>query len=190
MYAKRVEDAGGKLTVTSILLKVCASALKRFPRFNASLDMEKKEIVYKKYIHIGVAVDTERGLLVPVIRHADQKGILELAVELTELAEKTRGKKIIPDELQGGNFTISNLGGIGGENFSPIVYAPQVAILGVSRARMEPVYTGDNFAPRLMLPLALSYDHRIIDGADGIRFIRWIAETLEHPLMLVFEGGE
>jgi len=189
-YAKRVEDAGGKLTVTSILLKVCASALKRFPRFNASLDMEKKEIVYKKYIHIGVAVDTERGLLVPVIRHADQKGILELSVELTELAEKTRGKKITPDELQGGNFTISNLGGIGGENFSPIVYAPQVAILGVSRARMEPVYTGDNFAPRLMLPLALSYDHRIIDGADGIRFIRWIAETLENPLMLVFEGGE
>jgi len=187
-YQKKLEEIGGKVTITSILIKVTASALKVFQQFNASLDIEKREIIYKKYYNIGVAVDTERGLLVPVIRNVDKKNILELSIELTELAEKVRNKKITAKELEGGNITISNLGGIGGTNFSPIVYSPQVAIIGVSHASMESIYIGEKFEPRLMLPLSLSYDHRVIDGADGARFLRWVAEALEQPLMLCFEG--
>ena len=187
-YGRQVEDAGGKLTVTAILLKVVASALKVFPKFNASIDMTSEEIVYKNFYHIGIAVDTDRGLLVPVIRDVDRKNITELSVELNSLADKARNKKITPDELAGGTFTISNLGGIGGTNFSPIVYPPQVAILGVSRARLEPVYNGDSFEPRLMLPLSVSYDHRLIDGADGARFARWIVRALEEPILLALEG--
>jgi pyruvate dehydrogenase E2 component (dihydrolipoamide acetyltransferase) len=185
-YSKIVSDRGGRLTVTSIILKVCAEALIKFPQFNASLDISKKEIIYKKYVNIGVAVDTDRGLIVPVLKNADTKGILEISVELTELAEKARNKKISPDELQGGNITISNLGGIGGTNFTPIVYAPQAAILGIARADMEQLYTGKEFEPRLVIPLSLSYDHRLIDGADGVRFLRWIAQSLENPFTLVF----
>src|SRR5207245_10188458 len=150
------------------------SALRAFPEFAASVDVAKSEIVYKKYIHIGVTEDTDRGLLVPVIRSADQKNIIELSVELARLAERARNKKLTPEEMEGGVFTITNLGGIGGANFSPIVNSPEVAILGISRASLEPVYLNGQLAPRLMLPLALSYDHRLIDGADAARFLRWI----------------
>ena len=186
-YSRQIEKEGAKLTVTAILLKLTAEALKAFPKFNASLDMKNEEIVYKEYINIGVAVDTDRGLLVPVIRDADKKSITELSVELNELAEKARNKKITPDALQGGNFAISNLGGIGGTNFTPIVYRPNVAILGVSRSQIEPVYVDGEFEPRMMLPLSLSYDHRIIDGADGARFLRWLCEAMENPLLTMFK---
>jgi len=189
-YAKQVEAAGGNLTVTSIAVKVIAAALRKFPQFNASIDMAADEIVLKKYVNIGVAVDTDRGLLVPVIRDADQKNIVQLSVELAQLSEKARNRKIALEEMQGGCFSISNLGGIGGTYFTPIVNAPEVAILGISRARMEPVYDKEagEFAPRFMLPLSLSYDHRVIDGADGIRFLRWVAEALEQPFLLALQG--
>jgi pyruvate dehydrogenase E2 component (dihydrolipoamide acetyltransferase) len=183
-YGDVVKKQGGKLTVTAILLKTIAIGLGAFPKFNASLDIEQKQIVYKKYINVGVAVDTERGLLVPVIRDADKKDLTQLALELGRFAEKARNKKLAPDEMEGGNFTISNLGGIGGTNFTPIVYWPQVAILGVDRAQIEPVYRGEQFEPRTILPLSLSYDHRIIDGAEGAHFLHWIAQALEHPFLM------
>ncbi len=189
-YTKQVEAAGGNLTVTSIAVKVIAAALRKFPQFNASIDMAADEIILKKYVNIGVAVDTDRGLLVPVIRDADQKNIVQLSVEIAQLSEKARSRKIALEEMQGGCFSISNLGGIGGTYFTPIVNAPEVAILGISRARMEPVYVKETgqFAPRFMLPLSLSYDHRVIDGADGIRFLRWVAEALEQPFLLALQG--
>jgi pyruvate dehydrogenase E2 component (dihydrolipoamide acetyltransferase) len=179
-----VEKAGGKLTVTSILLKVIAFGLKKFPQFNSSIDMAKKEIIYKTYFNIGVAVDTDHGLIVPVIKNVDRKNLTEISVELNNLAEKARIRKISLDEMQGGCFTITNLGGIGGTYFSPIVNAPEVAILGVSRGAYEPVYSDGVFKPRNMLPLSLSYDHRIIDGADGARFLRWVCEALQDPFKL------
>jgi pyruvate dehydrogenase E2 component (dihydrolipoamide acetyltransferase) len=187
-FAKKAEEAGGKLTITAIALKVVAAALKVFPQFNASVDAAAEEIIYKKYCNIGVAVDTDRGLLVPVIRNADKKNILELAVELTELSEKARNRKITIEEMQGGSFTITNLGGIGGVNFSPIINSPEVAILGLARAARQPVFVDGQIAPRLTLPLALSYDHRLIDGADAARFLRWVAEALQQPLLLALEG--
>jgi pyruvate dehydrogenase E2 component (dihydrolipoamide acetyltransferase) len=187
-FSNKVEGAGGKLTVTAVLLKVVASALKAFPQFNASLDVVKNEIIYKKYYHVGVAVDTDRGLLVPVIRDVDKKNILQISVALTESAEKARTKKLSLEEMQGGTFTITNLGGIGGTAFSPIVYFPQVAILGISRSSIEPVYVDGKFEPRLMLPLSLSYDHRLIDGADAARFLRWVAEALKDPFLIALEG--
>lgn len=187
-FSTKVESAGGKLTMTAILLKVAASALKMFPQFNASVDMARNEIVYKKYFHVGVAVDTERGLLVPVIRDVDKKNILQLSVELSLMAEKARNRKLSLDEMQGGSFTITNLGGIGGTAFSPIVNHPEVAILGVSRSSIEPLYLNGQFEPRTMLPLSLSYDHRLIDGADGARFLRWIAKALQDPFLMALEG--
>jgi pyruvate dehydrogenase E2 component (dihydrolipoamide acetyltransferase) len=187
-YAKQAEAAGGHLTVTAIALKVVASALKVFPQFNASIDVAAEEIIYKKYVHIGVAVDTDRGLLVPVVRDVDTKNILQISADLTELSEKARSRKLSLDEMQGGCFSISNLGGIGGTSFTPIVNAPELAILGVSRARMEPVYRDGALTPRLMLPLSLSYDHRAIDGADGARFLRWVADALEQPFLLALQG--
>jgi pyruvate dehydrogenase E2 component (dihydrolipoamide acetyltransferase) len=187
-FAPKAEEAGGKMTVTAIALKVCASALKVFPQFNASIDMGKEEIVYKQYINIGVAADTDRGLLVPVIRDVDKKNIVELAAELTQISKKARDKKITPDEMEGGTFTITNLGGIGGTGFSPIVNHPEVAILGLSRSSMEPVWVNNKFEPRLVLPLSLSYDHRLIDGADAARFLRWIAEAFEQPFLLSVQG--
>ena len=183
---KAADDA--KLTVTAILLKVCAMALRAFPRFNSSLDLARKELILKDYVHVGLAVDTPGGLLVPVIRDCDTKGIERLATELNALAEKTRERRISPADMEGGTFTISNLGGIGGTAFSPIVYAPQVAILGVSRAAMQPVWNGSEFKPRLVMPLTLTYDHRVIDGADGARFLRWICAAIEQPLYLVMKG--
>jgi len=187
-FAPKAEEAGGKMTVTAIALKVCAAALKVFPQFNASIDMEKEEIVYKQYIHIGVAADTDRGLLVPVIRDVDKKNIVELAVELSQLSKKAREKKITPAEMEGGTFTITNLGGIGGVGFTPIVNHPEVAILGLSRSRTEPEWINGKFEPRLILPLSLSYDHRLIDGADAARFLRWIAEAFEQPFLLSVQG--
>jgi len=183
--SKKVEEHGAKLTVTGILIKVIAEGLKKFPQFNSSIDMESKEVIYKKYINIGLAVDTEYGLLVPVIKNADKKNLIDISVELNTLAEKARNKKLSLEEMQGGCFTITNLGGIGGTYFTPIVNSPEVAILGVSRGNYEPVYNKEGkFEPRLMLPLSLSYDHRIIDGADAIRFLRWVCEALEEPLKI------
>jgi pyruvate dehydrogenase E2 component (dihydrolipoamide acetyltransferase) len=191
-FAPKAEEAGGKMTVTAIALKVCAAALKVFPQFNASIDIEKEEIVYKQYISIGVAADTDRGLLVPVIREVDKKNIVELAVELSQLSKKARDKKLTPADMEGGTFTITNLGGIGGVGFTPIVNHPEVAILGLSRSRMEPEWIeskeGGKFEPRLILPLSLSYDHRLIDGADAARFLRWIAEAFEQPFLLSVQG--
>lgn len=187
-YKNRVEIAGGKLTVTAIIVKIVASALNVFPKFKSSIDLLNKEIIYKDYCHIGVAVDTDRGLLVPVIRDVDQKNITDLSVELFEIAERARDSKMTLDEMEGGSFTISNLGGIGGTYFSPIVNAPEVAILGVSQGSIEPVDQGGEVRSRLMIPLSLSYDHRLIDGAEAIRFLRWIAQALEDPFLISLEG--
>jgi pyruvate dehydrogenase E2 component (dihydrolipoamide acetyltransferase) len=189
-YQKQVEGAGGALTVTAVAVKIVAAALKQFPQFNSSIDLASNEIVYKKYVNIGVAVDTDRGLLVPVIRNADTKNLTQISIELTQLSEKARSRKITMDEMQGGCFSVSNLGGIGGSFFTPIVNAPEVAILGISRGAFEPVYqkeTGE-FIARQRLPLSLSYDHRVIDGADGIRFLRWIVEAFEQPFMMALHG--
>ncbi len=187
-YGKRAEAAGGKLTVTAVALKVVASALKVFPQFASSLDMAREEIVYKSYIHIGVAVDTERGLLVPVVRDVDKKNIVQLAAELAQLSEKARSRKLTAEEMQGGVFSITNLGGIGGTFFTPIVNAPEVAILGIARGEKEPVWDGKQFVPRLRLPLSLSYDHRMIDGADAARFLHWVTEAFENLFLLSLEG--
>jgi pyruvate dehydrogenase E2 component (dihydrolipoamide acetyltransferase) len=149
------------------------------------VDAGSNEIVYKKSVHVGVAVDTDRGLLVPVIRDVDRKGIAQLAAELAKASEKARAGKLSLDEMQGGGFTITNLGGIGGTSFTPIVNWPEVAILGMSRGTQEPVWNGQSFEPRLMLPLSLSYDHRVIDGADGARFLRWVAAAFEQPFAMV-----
>jgi pyruvate dehydrogenase E2 component (dihydrolipoamide acetyltransferase) len=187
-YGAEVEKRQGKLTVTAILVKVLAAAVKQFPQFNASADMQAQEIILKHYVNIGVAVDTDRGLLVPVIRDADRKNITEIAVEVQQMAVKARDRKLSLEDMSGGGMSISNLGGIGGTYFTPIVNWPEVAILGVSRGHMEPVWTGDAFEPRLMLPLSLSYDHRVIDGADAIRFLRWVADALEQPFLLSLHG--
>jgi pyruvate dehydrogenase E2 component (dihydrolipoamide acetyltransferase) len=189
-YAGQAESAGGSLTVTAIAVKIVATALKAFPQFNSSIDLAAGEIVYKKYVHVGVAVDTDRGLLVPVIRDVDSKNIIQISVDLNQLSEKARNRKITLEEMQGGCFSVSNLGGIGGSFFTPIVHVPEVAILGVSRARMEPVYdkASGEFRPRLMLPLSLSYDHRVIDGADGARFLKWVVEAFEQPFVLALQG--
>lgn len=183
-FGRRVEKAGAKLTVTAILIKVVALALDRFPQFAASVDMANEAIVVKKYRHIGVAVDTAGGLLVPVIRDVDRKTITEIALDLAEVSQKARDRKLSLEDMAGGVFTISNLGGIGGTGFSPIVNQPEVAILGVSRGRTEPVWRDGDFVPREMLPLSLSYDHRVIDGADAARFVRFVADALEQPLTM------
>jgi pyruvate dehydrogenase E2 component (dihydrolipoamide acetyltransferase) len=186
--APRIEAAGGRLTVTAIVLKVCAAALRVFPRFNSSLDTSTEELILKHYYHVGVAVDTDRGLIVPVVRDVDRKPLSRIAVELHELAGRTRDKRVAPDELEGGTFTISNLGGIGGTGFSPIVFPPQVAILGVARTQQEPRLVDGQWHNRQILPLALSYDHRVIDGADGARFLAWVVEALQDPYLLITES--
>jgi pyruvate dehydrogenase E2 component (dihydrolipoamide acetyltransferase) len=187
-FKEKVAKAGGNLTVTAMLVRVLATAVRKFPQFNASIDPERGEIVYKKYVNVGVAVDTDRGLLVPVIREADTKNIMEIAVELNKLAERARDKKLALDEMSGGGITISNLGGIGGTYFTPIVNWPEVAILGVSRGTTEPVWKDGHWEPRQMLPLSLSYDHRVIDGADAMRFLRWVVEAIEQPFLLSLVG--
>ncbi|MCB2196716.1 MAG: 2-oxo acid dehydrogenase subunit E2 [Bacteroidetes bacterium] len=185
-HLEKIEKKGGKLTVTSLLLKIVGFALQKFPQFNASIDMNNQEIIYKHYYNIGVAADTEQGLLVPVVRDVNKKSLAELSVELSELAKKARNKELSLDEMQGGNFTISNLGGIGGTGFTPIVYAPQVAILGVSRSKYQPVLVDEEFEKRMVIPLSLSYDHRLIDGADAARFLRWICDVIEDPYAMLF----
>jgi len=188
--ADRAQKTGGKLTVTAMLIKIAAAALKVFPKFNASLNAAGGEIILKKYYHVGVAVETERGLLVPVVRDADKKNIIQIAAEFFRLADKARSGKIGLEELQGGTFTITNLGGIGGTHFTPIINYPEVAILGIGRARREPAFADKDGCckPRLMLPLSLSYDHRLIDGADGARFLRWVVEAIEEPMLIPLEG--
>ena len=173
-YAKR----GVKLTMVALLLKACVASLKQFPEINASLDVEAGELVLKQYYHLGFAADTPQGLVVPVIRDVDQKGLIEIGEALTTLSGKARDGKLGPSDMAGGTFTISSLGGIGGTGFTPIVNAPEVAILGVTRSAMKPVWNGSEFVPRLMVPLSLSYDHRVIDGALAARFTAHLAGVL------------
>jgi pyruvate dehydrogenase E2 component (dihydrolipoamide acetyltransferase) len=179
------KDKGIKITMLVFLMKAAVSALKEFPRFNASLDASGENLIFKKYFHIGIAVDTPDGLVVPVVRDVDRKTLVELARELGEISAKARDKKLKPSEMQGGCFTISSLGGIGGTKFTPIVNAPEVAILGVSRAKMQPVWNGESFEPRLILPLSLSYDHRVVDGADGARFTTFLSRVLSDTRRLL-----
>ncbi len=188
--APKVEKAGGKLTVTAVLVKLVAHALRAYPRFNAQIDMEAGEIEYQSEIAIGIAADTERGLLVPVVRNPDRKSITSLAIEIVELAKKARSGELEVSQMRGGTFSISNLGGIGGTAFTPVVVEPQVAILGVARAKTQPVHVNGRFEPRPILPLSLSYDHRAIDGADGARFVSWIKTAIEDPLAALMEGEQ
>jgi pyruvate dehydrogenase E2 component (dihydrolipoamide acetyltransferase) len=184
-FRRQQEAAGPKLTPTAFALKAAASALKQFPQFNASLDSAAGKLILKRYYHIGVAVDTEYGLLVPVLRDVDRRSVRELAQELAAVAERARQRKVPTEEMRGGTFTITNLGGIGGTGFSPIINYPEVAILGMSRARLEPVVRDGQIVPRLILPIAVSYDHRVIDGADAARFTSRIKEMLENPLQML-----
>ncbi len=185
MEAFRIANAdeavaqGFKLTPLVFLIKAMVASLKKFPTFNASLDTDGETLILKKYFNIGVAVDTPDGLVVPVMRDCERKGIMELGAELAEISARAREKKLKPQDIQGGCISISSLGGIGGTGFTPIINAPEVAILGVSRSRMQPVWNGSEFKPRLMLPLSLSYDHRVIDGAAAARFTRFLASRLE-----------
>lgn len=177
--ADKAKKQGFKLTPLVFMIKAVVAALKEFPVFNASLDESGENLVLKKFFHIGIAVDTPDGLVVPVIRDCDQKDIFQLAAELGELSQKARDGKLKPTEMQGGCFSISSLGGIGGTSFTPIINAPEVAILGLSRASISPQWDGESFQPRMMLPLSLSYDHRVIDGANAARFARYLAACLE-----------
>jgi pyruvate dehydrogenase E2 component (dihydrolipoamide acetyltransferase) len=188
-FRKQQDGRGPKLTVTAFALKSAAIALKQFPQFNATLDLGNNQLILKQYYHLGLAVDTDRGLLVPVLRDVDKKSVHDLAKEMADVAERARQKKITTDDMRGGTFTITNLGGIGGTSFTPIVNYPEVAILGLSRSRMQPVFRDNGqVTPRLMLPLSLSYDHRVIDGADGARFLRRIVEMLENPLVMLLHA--
>jgi pyruvate dehydrogenase E2 component (dihydrolipoamide acetyltransferase) len=187
-FRKQQDGKGPRLTVTAFALKAAAIALKQFPHFNASLDLAGNQLVLKRYYHLGVAVDTERGLVVPVLRDVDRKSVHELAQELGEVAQKARDRKLTGEDMSGATFTITNLGGIGGTAFTPIVNYPEVAILGMSRSRLTPVERGGQVALRLLLPLSLSYDHRVIDGADAARFTRRLAEMLENPLVMLLHA--
>jgi pyruvate dehydrogenase E2 component (dihydrolipoamide acetyltransferase) len=179
------EKKGFKLTMLAFMIKACVTALKQFPQFNASLDKSGESVVIKKYFHLGVAVDTPGGLVVPVVRDADRKGVFDIARELADISKLARDGKLKPGDMQGGTFSISSLGGIGGTAFTPIINAPEVAILGVSRSTMKPVWNGKEFAPRLMLPLSLSYDHRVIDGATAARFSAFLVSVLSDIRKLV-----
>ena len=185
---EKTEASGAKLTPTVLALKAIITALKTFPQFNASLDAGTNEIILKHYYNLGIAVDTERGLLVPVIKDVDRKDILELALELGDISNRARTNKIGLDELQGGTFTVTNLGSLGVGEFTPIVNHPEVAIMGLGRAREEATVREGRIEPRLIMPLALSYDHRVIDGADGARFMRKIVDALENPELMLMGG--
>ncbi len=187
-YKGKAEATGGKLTLTAILLKVSAAALRAFPAANVSADLAHQELVLKRYYNIGFAADTPRGLLVPVVREVDKKSLVEIAVELAQLSAKARDGKLSPAELEGGCFTVSNLGAMGIGHFTAIVNAPEVALLSVGKAVTEPVWDGSQFRPRLMLPLAINVDHRVLDGADGARLLSWIVQAIEQPLLLALEG--
>jgi pyruvate dehydrogenase E2 component (dihydrolipoamide acetyltransferase) len=178
---ERAQAAGVKLTPLAFIMRACVKALQEFPRFNSALSADGANLIVRKYVHMGFAADTPNGLVVPVVRDADRKDIYELARHLGQLSEKARAGKLPPTDMQGGCFTISSLGGIGGTAFTPIINAPEVAILGVSRSAMRPVYRDLTFVPRLMLPLSLSYDHRVIDGAMAARFTTWLAQALAEP---------
>jgi pyruvate dehydrogenase E2 component (dihydrolipoamide acetyltransferase) len=184
-YSPRVEKSGAKLTVTVVLLKIIATVLDRFPHFASSIDMANHTIAVKKYRHIGIAVDTPNGLLVPVIRDVNRKNLTELAAEVTTLSKKAQDRKLTLEEMAGGVFTITNLGGIGGTSFTPLINPPEVAILGISRGAVGPVWRDGQFVPRQLLPLSLSYDHRAVDGADAARFLRGIVEAIEQPLTVL-----
>jgi pyruvate dehydrogenase E2 component (dihydrolipoamide acetyltransferase) len=171
-------EQGVRLTPLAFIIKACTIALKEFPTFNASLHADGKNLVFKKYMHIGFAADTPNGLLVPVIRDADTKTVFELARELADMSERAREGKLTADEMQGGTFTVSSLGGIGGSSFTPIINAPEIAILGVARSKTMPVWQDGEFVPRLILPMSLSYDHRVVDGATGVRFTTFLARSL------------
>ncbi len=183
--ADEYKEQGIKITLLSFLMKAVVSGLKAMPRFNSSLDPSGENLIVKSYYNIGIAVDTPDGLVVPVVRDVDRKTLVELATDLREISVKAREKKLKPADMQGGCMTISSLGGIGGTQFTPIVNAPEVAILGVSRAKMQPVWNGETFEPRLILPLSLSYDHRVIDGADGARFTSFLSRTLSDTRRLL-----
>jgi pyruvate dehydrogenase E2 component (dihydrolipoamide acetyltransferase) len=183
-HAARAEKDGVKLTVTAIVIKILSLGIAKYPQFASSVDMANETIVYKKYCHIGVAVDTPNGLLVPVIRDVDKKTIMQIAADLAALSQKARDRKLSLDEMSGGVFSLTNLGGIGGTAFTPIVNQPEVAILGLSRTAIEPAWIDGQFVPRPMLPLSLSYDHRVIDGADAARFLRFVADALEQPMSI------
>jgi len=182
-YKDQVKAAGGNLTTTAILTKAICTVLRKMPQFNASYDIETREVIYKKYFNIGIAVDTPRGLLVPVIRNADQKSLTEISVDLTELSTRTRDGKNKPDDMDGGTFTISNIGGIGGTNMISIVNWPQVAILSITAAHTEPFWNGTAFEPRLMMPMTIGWDHRVINGADAARFLADLKKILEEPFL-------
>jgi pyruvate dehydrogenase E2 component (dihydrolipoamide acetyltransferase) len=171
-------EAGVRVTLMPFLMKAVSACLRAMPQFNSALSADGERLIVRRYVHIGVAVDTPNGLVVPVIRDVDRKGILELSSELAEVSKRARDGKLLPGDMQGGCFSVSSLGGIGGVQFTPIVNAPEVAILGVSRAAMKPVWDGEAFAPRLLLPFSLSYDHRVIDGADGVRFTTLLGRML------------
>ena len=189
---KRIADAvpkgSPKVTWTVLAVKAVVAALKEFPNFNSSFDMNAGELILKKYYNIGIAVDTERGLVVPVIKNADQKSIRDIAIEVATLAEKARAGKLAIDDMRGGSFTITNLGGIGGTSFTPIVNYPEVAILGLSRSTLQPVVKDGAIVPRLMMPLSLTYDHRVIDGADGARFTTYLVQLFSDPIRLLMES--
>lgn len=187
-YADRAVQQGGKLTMAVMVCKVAAAALRMFPRFNSSIDMTAREIILKSYVNLGVAVSTDRGLVVPVIKDADRKNMVQIAVEIGQIAAKAREGRIELSDLEGGTFTVTNLGRICGTFFTPIINYPEVAILGIGRAQPQPVIREGAVETRTMLPLSLSFDHRIIDGSDGAQFLRWVIDAVEQPLLLSLEG--
>jgi pyruvate dehydrogenase E2 component (dihydrolipoamide acetyltransferase) len=187
-YAGLADEKGGKLTMAVMVCKIVAQALRKFPAFNSSVDIATREIIYKQYVHLGIAVNTPRGLMVPVVRNADTKNMVTLSVEIQELAKKCRDGKITLEEIEGSTFTVTNLGRVCGIYFTPIVNYPEVAILGLGRAYEEPAVVGGAIVKRTVLPLSLSFDHRVIDGADGSAFMGWIKEAIEQPLMLALNG--
>lgn len=188
-WQSSAEKAGAKLTVTALLLKAVAAALKVFPRFNCSVDMAASKLIYKNYVHVALAVDAGHGLLTPVIRNADQKSVFAIATEIQTLSAKAKDKQLSIEEMSGSTFAISNLGALGTTSFGPIVTWPHVAVLGVSKSDIKPVWKDEAFVPRNMLPLSLSYDHRANDGADAARFLRWVAEAMEQPLKITMQAG-
>ncbi len=187
-YAPRASESGGKLTMAVMLVKIAASALKIFPEFNTSVDMNGKEIIYRKYYNIGIAVSSPKGLFVPVLKDVDKKNMVQVAADVSAIAAKAREGKLTPPDMEGGCFTVTNLGNIGGTHFTPIVNYPEVAILGIGRAFTTAGYVDGAWQPKTVLPLSLSYDHRVIDGAEGARFLKWIREAVEEPLILSLEG--
>lgn len=189
-FKARAQAAGGNLTISVMMLKVVAAALRAHPKFNASLDVEAQEVVLKHYIHLGVAVDTDRGLVVPKIEHADQKNIIEISVELNEIAERARENRLTLEEMSGSTFTVTNLGSLGTGYFDPIINWPEIAVLGLGRAERTAVWddAAKQWTPRLLMPLSLGFDHRVVDGADGARFMSWIVEAIRNPMLMALEG--